>query len=108
MPARRSSPDITNRPPPPDPLDAAEEALARARRAADELADVDDFDEPTGRVDTPAFHIHLDADGTGRHVPQTSFHDDDVPKKSPLGAWLAVIGTLATIAAAVAHALGLV
>lgn len=108
MSSRRHT-DTTGRPPPPDPLDAAHEARERARASAAELADADDEEELTGRVDTlPSIHVHIDADGTGRHAPLTSFHDEDVPKKSTLGTWLAVAGTVATIVAAIAHALGLV
>lgn len=95
----------TRRPPPPDPIDAADEALARARAANARLRQADDFDEPTGRHEAlppHSMHVHFD-------VPRealASVHDD-APKKNPVLALIAGLGTLVLGLLAVAHALGL-
>ena len=75
MPPRSNSPPPTKRPPP-DQLDAAQEALDRAVASGKAFRDADDFDDPTGRFDVqpgPIVQVHNhfdsvhDGDDDGRH-----------------------------------------
>lgn len=101
---------FTTRRPPPDPLDAGEEALALLRDANREFRDADDFEEEnTGRFDIPApvpsIHVHLDDDRAGR-VSRV-----DIPARLPKSAnamktALALGGALVTGILAALHALG--
>jgi hypothetical protein len=96
-------PTSTRRPPPPDPIDAADEALARARAANARFRNADDFEEPTGRHEAQPMHFHIE-------VPRealASVHDQDIPKKNPVLALIAGIGTLVLGLLATAHVLGL-
>lgn len=84
-------------PPPPDPIDAAEAALARAQEATERFADADDANDPTGQF--PVFV----------RMPEASLHDADIPKRSaagPASAIFAGLVTIATVLAALFHALG--
>jgi hypothetical protein len=78
-------------PPPPDPIDAADEALARSRAAVARFRDADDFDEPTGQHDAHEVHVHIER--TPRPV-LPSVSDADIPKNHTLA------GTIATLVAA--------
>jgi hypothetical protein len=92
-------PPRTRRPPPPDPIDAADEALSRAREANARFRDsADDWDEPTGKFDAPHFHVHVDPVPPPR-APLASVTEADIPKNHTLA------GTLATLIAAAGAAL---
>jgi hypothetical protein len=92
--------NTTKRPPPPDPIDAMEAELARAREANNRLRNADDFDEPTGRFDVPIVHMHL---------PQPSVPDTEAVRRGGgVGAVVVALGALASAALAIMHALGLV
>jgi hypothetical protein len=95
-------PRNTDRVPPPDPLDAAADALARFR-------DADDFEDPTGRYDVPPpfvvqNHVHFDSvhDGDSDSAPEVF----KLPKKTPWASALAGAGALVIGALAAMKALG--
>lgn len=89
-------PPSTRPPPPPDPIDAAEEALARMRKANNRFAEADDFADNTGRFDAPHFHVHVDPPARER-LPSVT--EADIPKTHSMA------GTVATVVAAAVAAL---
>lgn len=99
MPPRSNSPPPTKRPPP-DPIDAAREALDRSIAAGKAFRDADDFDDPTGRFEAQPQHFHVHVDPPEQRAPLASVTDADIPKTHS-----GLVGALATlIAAAVAAA----
>lgn len=88
----------TRPPPPPDPLDAAAEALERARVANARFRDSDDFDDPTGRFEVQPHHFHVHVDPPAAPPPVRerlpSVSEADIPKNHTLA------GTIATVVAA--------
>lgn len=112
-------PTIPADPPPPDPLDRADAALARTRSACAEFAYSDDWEEITARHEIT---VNLNGVGSqpdlGRvdqtgafaaaHVPPaTCAPVQHVPMSTNSRAGLfGLLATFATTAAAIAHALG--
>ena len=97
-------PTSTRPPPPPDPLDAAGEALDRFRRASDRFQDADDFDDDTGVHDARQVHVHIERTPSPR-LPMPSVTDADIPKNHSLAGTIATL-VAAAVAAVLAKVLG--
>lgn len=102
-----SRPPVTRPPPNPDPLDAAEEALARARRANNALRDADDFEDPTGRHEVQPVQVYIQGPTQATREPQPSYHEADVPKTDTrVGQLIGALAGLVAVGVAICKALG--